>query len=133
MAGAIAQTTATQLRAVVDDILRDRHDVPAAAAAAFGVLVDVLEVSPDAVIFPADQTISTQQAAVLLGVSRMTVVRLIDRGELAADTTAVHRRIPVSELARYQRESKARRSAALDQLAGDIGENTAPDEVISTR
>lgn len=133
MAGVIAQSTATQLRAVVDDVLRAHHDMPAAAGAAFERLVDVLETSPDAVIFASEQTISTQQAAALLGVSRMTVVRLIDRGELTADTAAVHRRVPVSELARYQRESKARRSGALDELALDITEDTPPDEVISTR
>jgi excisionase family DNA binding protein len=132
MAGVIAQSTATQLRAAVDDILGGHRDVPAAAAAAFRRLVDVLEASPDAVIFASEQTISTQQAAALLGVSRMTVVRLIDRGELAADTAAVHRHISVSELARYQRENKARRSVALDELAGDISETTPPDEVIST-
>lgn len=133
VAGVIAQSTATQLRAVIDDALGAHHDVPAAVVAALGRLVDVLETSPDAVIFPAEQTISTQQAAALLGVSRMTVVRLIDRGELAADTAAVHRRIPVSELARYQRESKARRSTALDELAQDIAADTPPDEAISTR
>jgi hypothetical protein len=32
----------------------------------------------------------------------MTVVRLVRRGELAAEAGAVHRRIRVSELARYQ-------------------------------
>ena len=133
MAGAIAQSTATQLRAAVDDILGAHHDLPVTAAAAFRRLVDVLEASPDVVIFASEQTVSTQQAAALLGVSRMTVVRLIDRGELGADTAAVHRRISVSELARYQSESKARRSAAMDELAGDIGEGTPPDEVISTR
>jgi excisionase family DNA binding protein len=133
MAGAIAHSTATQLRAAVDDILGAHRDVPAAAAAAFLRLVDVLEASPDAVILASEQTVSTQQAAALLGVSRMTVVRLIDRGELGADTAAVHRRIPVSELARYQRETQGRRSAALDELAGGIDRDTPPDHVISTR
>ena len=133
MAGVIAQDTGMRLRAVVDDVLRAQHDMSTAAVAAFARLVDVLETSPDAVIFASEQVISTQQAAALLGVSRMTVVRLIDRGELAADTAAVHRRVPVSELARYQRESKARRSAALDELGQDITQDTQPDEVISTR
>ena len=133
MVGVIAQSTGTQLRAVIDDVLRAQHDMSAAAVAAFERLVDVLETSPDAVIFASEQFISTQQAAALLGVSRMTVVRLIDRGELAADTAVVHRRVLVSELARYQRESKARRSAALDELGQDITQDMPPDEVISTR
>lgn len=132
MAGVIAHETAHHLRAALDEVLRDSPQVPAAARAAFGRLVDVLETSAGAVIFAADTMVSTQQAAVLLGVSRMTVVRLIERGELAAEGGAVHRRISVSELARYQADSSHRRRSAVAELADDIG-HTPPDEVIDTR
>jgi excisionase family DNA binding protein len=133
MTGAIAQGTAEHLRAALDEVLRSSPEVPATALAAFGRLVDVLEVNADAVVLPADATISTQQAAALLGVSRMTVVRLIDRGDLTAEGGAVHRRISASELARYQTESSRRRGSAIADLADDIGEDTPPDEVIDTR
>jgi excisionase family DNA binding protein len=133
MAGPIAQETAQNLRAALDEALRSSPDVPEAVLKAFGRLVDVLEVNADVVVFPADATVSTQQAAALLGISRMTVVRLIDRGELATEGGAVHRRISVSELARYQAESSRRRRAAIAELAGDIEEDTPPDEVIDTR
>jgi excisionase family DNA binding protein len=133
MAGAIAQEAAQHLRAALDDVLRSSPEVPATALAAFGRLVDVLEASADAVVFPADATLSTQQAAALLGVSRMTVVRLIDRGELIAEGGAVHRRISVSELARYQADSSRRRRSAVAELTDEIDEDTPPDEVIDTR
>lgn len=133
MAGAIAQEAAQHLRAALDEVLRGTTEVPATALAAFGRLVDVLEASADAVVFPADAMLSTQQAAALLGVSRMTVVRLVDRGEIMAEGGAVHRRISASELARYQEESSRRRRAAIAELADDINEDTPPDEVIDTR
>jgi excisionase family DNA binding protein len=133
MAGAIAQETAQHLRVALDEVLRSSPQVSAPALAAFGRLVDVLEANADAVVFPADATVSTQQVAALLGVSRMTVVRLIDRGELTAEGGAVHRRISVSELTRYQAESSRRRRSAIAELAGDIDEDTPPDEVIDTR
>jgi excisionase family DNA binding protein len=133
MAGAIAQDTAEHLRAALDEVLRSSPEVPATALAAFERLVDVLEVNADAVVLPADATVSTQQAAALLGVSRMTVVRLIDRGELTAEGGAVHRRVSASELARYQAESSRRRRSAIAELAGDLDEDTPPDEVIDTR
>ncbi len=133
MAGAIAQEAAQHLRASLDEVLRRSPEVPATALAAFGRLVDVLEANADAVVFSADATVSTQQAAALLGVSRMTVVRLVDRGELTAEGGAVHRRISVSELARYQAESGRRRRSAIAELADDIDEDTPPDEVIETR
>lgn len=133
MAGAIAQETAQHLRVALDEALRSSPKVPATALAAFARLVDVLEVNADAVVFPVDATVSTQQAAALLGVSRMTVVRLIDRGELTTEGGAVHRRISVSELARYQAESGRRRRSAIAVLSDDIYEDTPPDEVIDTR
>lgn len=133
MARPLAQETAQHLRAALDEALRSSPEVPATVLAAFGRLVDVLEVNGDAVVFPADATVSTQQAAALLGVSRMTVVRLIDRGELTAEGGAVHRRISVSELARYQAESSRRRRAAIAELASDMDEDLPPDEVIATR
>jgi hypothetical protein len=91
MAGALAQDTAEHPGAALDDALRGSPELPATARAAFGHLIDVLEANADAFIFPADATVSTQQAAELLGASRMTVVRLVDRGELAAEGGAVHR------------------------------------------
>jgi excisionase family DNA binding protein len=133
MAGAIAHDEAQQLRAALDDVLRASPEMSATARTAFARLVDVLESSADAVVFAADATVSTQQAAELLGVSRMTVVRLVDRGELSAEGGAVHRKIFVSELARYQAESSHRRRSALAELAGDIGEDTPADRVIETR
>lgn len=133
MAGAIAHDTASQLRDAMDEALRAAPEITDSARAAFARLVDVLESSDDAVVFPAEATISTGQAAALLGVSRMTVVRLVERGELRAETTAVHRRIPVSELARYQAETRTRRRSAMAELAGDVTEGTPADRVIETR
>jgi excisionase family DNA binding protein len=133
MAGVINHDEAQHLRSALSEVLRASPELPAVALAAFGRLVDVLESSADAVVFPADATVSTQQAAALLGVSRMTVVRLIDRGELSAEGGAVHRRIFVSELARYQAESSHRRRTAMVELADDVSEGMPPDQVIETR
>lgn len=133
MAGAITHDKASRLRDAVDEALRGTPGVTDSARAAFARLADVLESSDDAIVFPAEETISTSQAAALLGVSRMTVVRLVERGELRAETSAVHRRIPVSELARHQAEAKTRRRAAMAELAEDVTEATPPDRIIETR
>jgi len=133
MAGAIAHDQAQRLRAALEGVFDDSLDVSGPARDVFLRLVDVLESSPEAVVLPSDALFSTQKAAELLGVSRMTVVRLIDRGELAAEGGGVHRRVAVAELARYRAASTARRTAALHSLAQEISGGTPPDQVISTR
>jgi excisionase family DNA binding protein len=133
MAGAIAREQAQRLRAALNDVLGDRAEVSGSARDAFLHLVDVLELNPDAVVFSSEQLISTQEAAVVLGVSRMTVVRLIDRGELSAEGGGVHRRIAASELRRYKGASASRRASALRVLAQEIGDETPVDQVITTR
>lgn len=135
MAGAIAHDQAQRLRAALDQVLSDSRDsgVSGSTREAFLRLIDVLEISPEAVVLPSDKAVSTQEAADFLGVSRMTVVRLIDRGKLAAEVGGVHRRIAASELERYHEVRSARRRAILESLALDITEETPPDEVIRTR
>lgn len=133
MAGAIAHDQAQQLRVALETVVHDAPELPPTALTAFRRLVDVLESSADAVVFPADATVSTQEAAALLGVSRMTVVRLIDREKLTAEGGAVHRRIAVTELARYQADSSRRRRAALTELAADLGTDSPTDQIIRTR
>ncbi|GAA1365262.1 helix-turn-helix domain-containing protein [Brevibacterium luteolum] len=133
MAGATKHERSSELRDVVDEALDTMPNLTDNVRAAFGRLIDVLESSGDAVVFPAEASLSTTQAADLLGVSRMTVVRLIDRGELHADTSSVHRRIPVSELKRYQTEFRRRQRTAMSELAEDITATTPADRVIETR
>jgi excisionase family DNA binding protein len=136
MTAAIAHDQAQRLREALDRAFReagDSLDISGAAREAFLRLVDVLESSPEAVVLPSDTLLSTQRAADLLGVSRMTIVRLIDRGELFAQGGGVHRRIAASELARYQVSRDLRRRDALHDLAQEINDGTPPDQVINTR
>lgn len=136
MTAAIAHGQAQRLRQALDRAFHEAggpQEISDAARDAFLRLVDVLESSAEAVVLPSDTLMSTQQAADLLGVSRMTVVRLIERGELSAEGGGVHRRIAASEVARYQAASSGRRRAALQALAQEIGDETPPDQVINTR
>ncbi len=137
MTGMIAHNEAQRLRSAIEDAIGvptgSGAAIPGEARDALLRVVEVLESSGGAVVLPADALLSTQQAAELLGVSRMTVVRLIDRGELEAEGGGVHRRISAAELERYRKASVARRRTALRELAQDVAEDTRPDRVISTR
>lgn len=137
MTGLIAHDEAKRLRSAIDDALgvrtADGAQIPGSARATLFRVVEVLEASRGAVVFPADAFVTTQQAAEMLGVSRMTVVRLIDRGLLEAESAGVHRRIAAAELERYRAASSAHRRAALRELADDVTADTPPDRVMRTR
>lgn len=124
---------ALQLREAVGAALGALPQVERKTRSAFYRLIDALKESSDVVIFPAHATVSTSQAAELLGVSRMTVVRLIDRGEIRADVVNVHRRISVAELERYQADVVSRKREAMAELAADITEDAPADRVVATR
>lgn len=132
MAGALKQDEIAELQIVIDE-LSAGHRLSEPVRDALAQLLDALESSSAVVIFPADSFVSTTQAADVLGVSRMTITRLVDRGDLAAEGGGVHRRIPVRELARYRSERAQRRKSALRSLAHDIDQDTPPDAVVETR
>lgn len=137
MTGLLAHDDAQRLRSAIAGALGDSSDNPVpvsdpARAALFRVL-DVLESSGGAVVLPADAFVSTQQAAELLGVSRMTVVRLIDRGELTAEGGGVHRKIAATEIERYRTDTQARRRAAMRELTQGLPGDLPADRVVSTR
>lgn len=70
-------------------------------------------------IVPADQTITTQEAADLLNVSRPFVVKLIEDGTLKHTMVGTHRRLFPENVLAYKAQAKTKRSDALQKLADD--------------
>jgi excisionase family DNA binding protein len=80
-------------------------------------------------ILTRDQEISTQQAAEILGLSRPTVVKLIDGGELAGHVPgAVRRKLRLADVLAYREELRARRNQFLTESSAEYDEADA-DEV----
>lgn len=61
-------------------------------------------------------TLTTQQVAARLGVSRPHVVTLIESGKLVGTKVGTHRRVRLSDLEAYQARESAHRSQALTAL-----------------
>jgi len=70
-------------------------------------------------IVPVTRNVTTQQAAELLGVSRPTVIRLLDEGRLPYEKIGSHRRIQLRDLLAYRDERRAAQYAALEATAVD--------------
>jgi excisionase family DNA binding protein len=73
---------------------------------------------------PLGQRLTTQQAADLLGVSRPTLIKLLETGRIPFETPGRHRRIRLSDLLDYQavrRDDQRRVLQELTQDAQDLG------------
>ncbi len=92
-------------RPIPDEIFRILDQVTNALAAGEGITV-----------VPQGMTMTTQQAADFLGISRPTLVRLLEAGDIAYDKPGRHRRVRLEDLVAYQANFRAERRAALREL-----------------
>jgi excisionase family DNA binding protein len=67
-------------------------------------------------IIQSEATLTTVEAANLLGVSRQFLVRLLDGGQIPHHKVGTHRRVYVRDLLKYKAERDGRRRKALDEL-----------------
>lgn len=69
-------------------------------------------------VAPMEQRMTTQQAADFLGISRPTLVKLLERGEIPFDQPGAgrHRRVRLNDILEYQNKMHSRQRTALDEL-----------------
>lgn len=63
--------------------------------------------------------LSTSEAADIVGVSRPTLVRLLESGEIPFEQPGRHRRVRLADVLAYRERARRQRSAALDQMVAD--------------
>lgn len=68
-------------------------------------------------VMPLNTLLTTQEAADLLGISRPTMVRLLEDRELPHEQRGRHRRILLSDLLAYQQQMRQERRDALERMA----------------
>jgi excisionase family DNA binding protein len=73
-------------------------------------------------LVPHTQRLTTQEAADILGISRPTLVKLLEEGRIPYDQPGRHRRVLLTDLLAYQERQYADRHAALDQMTEDASE-----------
>jgi len=65
---------------------------------------------------PIDKDLTTQEAAIYLGVSRPTLVKLLENGEIPFTRVGKHRRVRFTDLKAYRDMKYAERQRALEEL-----------------
>lgn len=88
-------------------------------AEVFDVLCEVVDAMSQGLaitIAPVHQRLTTQEAADLLGVSRPTVVKLLEAGEIPFEQPGRHRRVRLADVLAYRDRAATERRAALDRM-----------------
>ena len=91
----------------------------------YRVLVEVVEAMREGKVItlvPHTQRLTTQEAADFLGISRPTLVKLLEDGKIPYDQPGRHRPLLFTDLLAYQQRQHAHRRAALDQMTEDASE-----------
>ncbi|MBQ0927182.1 helix-turn-helix domain-containing protein [Saccharopolyspora endophytica] len=67
-------------------------------------------------VAPRHTVLTTGEAAEMLGISRPTLVRLLEAGEIPYEQPGRHRRIRLDDLLAYQERARRARAAGLDEM-----------------
>lgn len=106
-------------------------ELPDAAYRLFlGILEDMSE-GQAVIVQTTGRRLTTGQVAQFLGVSRPTVVRLLENGEIPYEQAGTHRRVRLADAEAYKNRRKERRLAALDEMAFDAAESGLDEETDS--
>lgn len=96
-----------------------QHQIPAEAFDALVFVVKSLSEGKGVTVMPTDTQLTTQEAADYLGVSRPTLVKLLETGDIPFRKVGRHRRVALADLTDYAERSRILRREALDRLSRD--------------
>ncbi|MHB1576516.1 MAG: excisionase family DNA-binding protein [Candidatus Dormibacteria bacterium] len=85
-------------------------------------VVDAMRGGKAISLAPTTQRLTTQQAANFLGISRPTLVKLLEAGEIPFDRPGRHRRVGLLDLLSYQSSRRSDRKDALGRLTTEASE-----------
>lgn len=70
-----------------------------------------------AIVVPVKELFTTTEAATMLGLSRPTLMKLIESGEISHVMVGTHHRVPAEAVLEFQRSRSVRREKAAGALA----------------
>jgi excisionase family DNA binding protein len=98
----------------------DQVEIPAEVHRVLRQVVEALRQGLAVTVAPQSLTLTTQQAADLLGVSRPTLIKLLDEDRIAYERVGTHRRVLLRDLLAYRQTRREAQYAALEATAVDF-------------
>lgn len=96
--------------------------LPDTVRVALRQVVDAMTHHQAVTVTGTNTMLTTQQAADLLGISRPTLVRLLESGQLAYTTPSRHRRVRLEDVLDYQRRGAAVRRHEIQAMTREAAE-----------
>lgn len=91
-------------------------------------VAEVMASGRGVLVVPVDRELTTREAAELLGISRPTLIKLLDAGEIGFTRPNSSRRIPLEEVLAYKERRSNRRRSLLAEMTADAVEQGIYDE-----
>jgi len=82
-------------------------------------------------IAPRSTTLTTSQAAELLGFSRPTLIKYLDEGRISFTKVNSHRRLSLHDVLEFQKARRQEQYAALEAMRIDADDDAPIDEVLA--
>lgn len=111
---------------LVGDQPGDQVEIPVTVYRVLLQVVDAMAAGKAVTVSPQSQKVTTQVAADLLGVSRPTVVRLIDSGKLPAERIGTRRMLLLVNVLTYRSKRRRTQLDAIAATSVDLDEEEDP-------
>lgn len=98
----------------------DQVEIPANVYRVLRRVVEAMREGLAVTVAPHTQTLTTQQAADLLGVSRPTLVKLLNADRIPYERVGTHRRVLLRDLLEYRNKRREEQYAALAATSLDL-------------
>ena len=103
-------------------------ELPSAAAEALLQVVDAMRRGLAVTVAPQDQRLTTQEAADMLGISRPTLVRMLEAGEIPFEKVRRHRRLFLTDVLEFRERQRRAANEALSDMVADAQAMGAYDD-----
>jgi excisionase family DNA binding protein len=110
--------------------LGDQVEIPEEIHRVLLKVVDALAHGLAVTVAPQSASLTTQQAADLLGVTRPTVIKILNEGAMPFERVGTHRRLLLKDVLAYRERRRAEQYAALDASSIELASEGDIDTVL---